>query len=422
MTIDVLDIDLATADGLGLLRALERDHGDKIARAASLMERLFLLRSPWAPGLRFAGGLTGPAGGMAGGPPQRFSCSGTSLAITDALASCIGEAVERTAQIERAGDTVEAGFSGMQRRIPESIRERIFSIDPRCVSSDAKVAWIRARPATSDDEVYVPADWCLRRQAPGALAIAGHALSTGAAAGPSWEGAALRAILELIERDAAALWWIGGARGRHAALEAPVHSECARLIAELRQSGWERRTWLLDITTDLGIPVCAALSIDGNGRGLACGLAARSSYAAAARAAVLEMCQMEVGLILARGKLTGQPHDRLSESEQALVDRADDLDARSCELLYPAGLGAEAGLPMAAGERDLLAHLLDRLSQSDMDVYLVDLTRSEIGIPVAAAIAPRLQIMPGDLTVARLRAQIASTDGAKSQTRRHKLF
>jgi hypothetical protein len=56
--LDFLDIDLASEQGAALLHAVADRHGASIARAATLASRLFLLRSPWAPGLRFVGGET----------------------------------------------------------------------------------------------------------------------------------------------------------------------------------------------------------------------------------------------------------------------------------------------------------------------------------------------------------------------------
>src|SRR5262245_39509503 len=57
----MLDIDLDSAPGAALLAALAERHGDALARVSRLPTRLFLLRSPAAPGLRFVGGEADPA-------------------------------------------------------------------------------------------------------------------------------------------------------------------------------------------------------------------------------------------------------------------------------------------------------------------------------------------------------------------------
>ena len=58
------------------------------------------------------------------------------------------------------------------------------------------------------------------------------------------------------------------------------------LLAQLRQGASARRSWLLDITTEIGVPCVAAVSCMADGFGFAFGLAARPTLEAAARSAV----------------------------------------------------------------------------------------------------------------------------------------
>jgi ribosomal protein S12 methylthiotransferase accessory factor len=303
--LNFLNVDLNSTPGAALLAALAERHGEALARVARLPERLFLLRSPWASGLRFIGGEVNAAHALnlpvhEGGA---FSLAGSGERLEDALASCLGEGVERLSQVERRGDLAREGpWSEMVGETLPAARGLIETLlqgppDQR----NAPVAWLRGR--TAGREVLVPADWCLRRPTQGPLAIPGAALSTGCAAGASFEAAAARALLEVVERDAVALWWIGGRRARPLAGESAAMAEAVRLLGVLREGGPERASWLLDLTTDLDIPCIAALSVDATrGTGLACGFAARLTPEAAARSAILEMCQMELGLLVALAK------------------------------------------------------------------------------------------------------------------------
>ncbi len=421
----MLDIDLATEEGRGLLAALDRAHGGPIAAAASRLQSLFLLRSPWAPGLRFAGGLASASGTADDGTETvtRFSSAGTGLTIPDALASCIGETVERLSQVERPGDVaVEAPVSEVAGRLPAAVRSRIEALAAGTTSTEASVAWVTACNGLTGAESRVPADWCLRRTSPGPLHVPGSALSTGVAAGATFDAAALRAVLELVERDAASLWWTGGRRGALLPLEGKASRTATQLIDDLRQGGLERRSWLLDITTDLHVPVYAALSTDRNGKRLACGLAARLEPENAVRAAILEMTQMEVGLLVAETKLAGAPGATMHASEQALVARARGLDARACLLLHPCGLRDVAVLADQSTVADRLRVLLAHLATQGIEVELVDLTRADLAIPVVAAIAPTLQLMPGDVMTERLSRVIAATGGGAAHTGGHSLY
>lgn len=418
---DVLDIDRDSPDGRALIDALAHDHGAAIAHAARTLERLFFLRAPWAPGLRFAGAIA-QAGNPGVGSFIRLSNSGTGTSVTDAIASCVGEAVERLSQIERAGDIcVTARLREVGERVPIAVRDRIAAIRPGTAGDAEPVSWLSARCARTGAESLIPADWCLRRSGAGHLAIPDGALSTGVAAGPNWEAAALRSVLELVERDAASLWWVGGQRARAPALESAANIRSVELLRELRQSARERRSWLLDVTTDVGVPVIAALSVGPDGRGLAIGIAARLDAASAARAAVLEMCQMEIALGIAQAKHSSQDAD-MQDAERMLVARAAALVAQTCELLHPAGPARDATIEAGPSDVERHAKIIDHLSGQGIDVYLVDLTRPDFAIPVVTAIAPGLQLMPGAITTNRLRNTIAETGGAHRFTRGFPLY
>jgi ribosomal protein S12 methylthiotransferase accessory factor len=213
-------------------------------------------------------------------------------------------------------------------------------------------------------------------------------LSSGAAAGPSFETAALRAVLELCERDAAAMWWLGGCRPKRFALEHPTIKAGAELIERLRQGEAARRTLLLDITTDNGIPVVAAVSVDHDGRGMACGLSSRLTASDAARAAVLEMCQMEMAAPIAEAKRAEGGDALLNDADRRHLRRAEFATA-DCELLHPRDMSrhATSGPPATLGLKGMIGHLRDR----GIRLFLVDHTRQDIGVAVARAVSPDLQ-------------------------------
>lgn len=121
--------------------------------------------------------------------------------------------------------------------------------------------------------------------------------STGCAAGPTAAEATRSALWECIERDAVALWWHGGLPAGPLALGIIDQSQ-PRLSRWLEQR--PRETILLELTTDIGLPVVAAVSADAGGRSVALGTAARPDLAAAALAALTEMIQTEAGMAQAR--------------------------------------------------------------------------------------------------------------------------
>jgi len=414
----MLAVDFDSAPGAALLAGLAERHGEALARAARLPDRLFLLRSPWAPGLRFVGAEVHAARALKL-PEHRsgaFSLAGSGDRLEDALASCLGEGVERLSQVERPGDAVlhcscaaaaAQALPGAQRLIETLLQE-----SPE--AHNIAVAWVRGQAAGR--EVLVPADWCLRRQTQGPLAIPGATLSTGCAAGATFEAAAARALLEVVERDAVALWWIGGRRGKPLAGESPAMAEAVRLLGILRQDSGERASWLLDLTTDLGVPCVAALSVDAAGKGLACGFAARLTLEGAARAAVLEMCQMELALLVALTKRDERGDAALNQVDRRHLDRARRIAADRCALLHPLGVPGAAVLLACDGPREELDALLAQLARCNIETALVNLTRPELGIPVVYAVAPQLQLFPCSLHTARLQNAIDTTGGGGRST------
>ena len=274
----MLDIDLSAPQGQALLAATARQFGAPLAVAAHRLTRLFFLRSPWAPGLRFVGGQAVNEDGPDALCDRRvFSQSGPAETVEAAVASCVGEAVEHLSQIERSGDIARTAPLDVVK--PDLMPTFQAPIQAQLAAADNTTAtpldWMLGRSLATGSDVLVPADWCVRR-APRRMGLQPPwILGSGVAAGPDWDWAASRALLELIERDAVALWWIGGHRGRPIVLHEPALAEAARLAAVLRQDQTERLSWLLDITTDLGIPCVVAVSCDRHGRGLVCGFAAR---------------------------------------------------------------------------------------------------------------------------------------------------
>jgi len=413
----MLNIDLDSAAGAALLAALAERHGDALARAARLPSRLFLLRSPHAPGLRFVGGEVDPARVLKLATHHgAFSLAGSGEKLEDAFAACLGEGVERLSQVERPGDAVrECSYEEAARQIMPAARSMIQTLlrGSHC-SEKSPVAWMSGKASAAD--VLIPADWCMRRHAKGPLAIPGAALSTGCAAGANFEAAASRALLEVVERDAVSLWWVGGQRAKPLAGESAAMAEAVRLLGVLRQGSEERASWLLDLTTDLGIPCVAAISLDGNGKGLACGFAARLALEAAARAAVFEMCQMELALPLVLAKRQQGGEAALNDVDRRHLDRAARIAADRCALIHPLGSPGRYSAPACDGPREELAALLAALAHRDVEVGLVDLTRPDFGIPVVGAIAPQLQLLPCSLHTERLQSVIANTGGGERWT------
>ena len=121
------------------------------------------------------------------------------------------------------------------------------------------------------------------------------------------------------------------------------------LLRQLRHgASVQRRTWLLDITTDIGVPCVAAVSCRADGSGFAFGLAARPALEAAARSAIVEMCQLELADAVVAAKRSERGDDALNAQDRIHLQRAA-INADQCGLLQPVAEHA-AHLPLHATE------------------------------------------------------------------------
>ncbi|MBV9077587.1 MAG: YcaO-like family protein [Methylobacteriaceae bacterium] len=363
--------------------------GPRSYRAAAIavageLTRIFTLPSPDAPGLAFVGGTADPVRyGFAPGLHPAANVSGRGAEPEAAFLGCIGEAVEHLSRLAWGDEAIERRGGEPPAGLGEITTAALMAACPAGRSGE----WIAARRLGSDEATALPVELVLSR--PGEPAPA----STGMGSGATIEAACLAGLLELVERDAAALWWHGGVPARPVAAEVLAEA-VGWLLPALRSGATGRITNFLDLTSDLGVPVVAALSTGSDGRGLACGLAARPSRTAAVRAALLELGQMELAHRLVELKLARGGPAALAPVEERHRRRMA-LDAAALPLLAPVGLPRPADAALAAAsEADLLASLADHLAGHGVEAVAVDLTRAALGIPAVRVVAPALQPLP----------------------------
>ena len=248
-----------------------------------------------------------------------------------------------------------------------------------------RIDWIACDERLSARPGWLPAGFCLlghRRDRASGLAPAN---SSGVAAAPTLEGAAVAAFLELVERDAVAIWWynrIARPRLRPSALADSMieaHAEWTR--------GRGRILDLHDLTHDLRIPVVAAVARDRDGRGIAFGFGAGASTEEAARHAVGELAQCEANLALIERRVERQGRRGLTAEARALLDFSHCTRVEDHAHLSGGPLRAP---PRRALELDLEG--CRRICRRhELAFFAVDLTRPGIGVPVARVVVPGLR-------------------------------
>jgi ribosomal protein S12 methylthiotransferase accessory factor len=216
--------------------------------------------------------------------------------------------------------------------------------------------------------------------------------SNGNAAGSSLEDAVLQGLLELVERDAVALWWYNRTR----APEVDLHAFGDPWLNELRQVYAElgRDVWVLDVTSDLRIPTMVALSRRLNSRyeGIVFGFGAHPDPQVALRRALTEMNQLMPAVIDAGadGGVTGLDGDpdaahwlqHATVANQPYLAPDPDLWPRR-----PADFEYQPRTDLADEVRTIQA----TLETLGMQLLVLDQTRPDIGLPVVKVIVPGLR-------------------------------
>ena len=417
-SLDDTDIDTVRIEALRwdiALDILTRSGSGPLGSAAPALRarfrRGFRLISPFAPGLFCLGGglgLSGPERDAHGS--DTLSVTGNGKTMSEAVTGLFGEAADLLSQFEQPGDIVDnpaqlSGWLAAWARINEV--------------ADASLDGYPAIRAPDGDRVIIPADVALRRSPERRRAMLPFALSSGCAAGPTRGDAELRAVLELIERDAAALWWYGGVPARPIDPGSPIGRAGTQCLKDFRKNVTSRDTRLFDITSNLGIPVFAAVSSNGTdsprfGHDMAFGFAARLDATAALEAAVSELCQMELAIPIARLKLTERGEKALNDADRKHLHRAA-FRLQDCPWLETGrnDVALESEPPPVASSTGLARHL----ATNGIDCLTAELTRSPFGVPVVRAIAPALQPFTDEIVTSRLRQSLPAGNGAVPRSR-----
>lgn len=343
----------ATLKSLGYIdeRGGKSGASDEIAQRGlvlSLLEKVeasFLKTSPLGDRAYLAGAVLAPASlDLSWGKPHPISAGGRGLTPMQAIESCAGELSERLAIYDFGG-----------RRAGKSVAVDLITGDLRPIDPTKIFRSTEGQSKSPSSE--------------------------GCGSGASLQDAVESGLLELVERDAVALWWRGGQRG------APARFGAAALQAVFGDDQ-SRSRWLLDVTTDIGTPVMVAISCDQKGGGVVVGAAGGWTERAASMKAALELAQMEVAAMMSLMKVERLGRKNLLPGDEQWLDRLQKHSVNECALFSPNG-----GSRRRTGEAGSWSALLRRLRKLNDSPDFIDITMSEIGMPCVRVRSAVLQPM-----------------------------
>ena len=207
--------------------------------------------------------------------------------------------------------------------------------------------------------------------------------SNGAAAGNTLEEAVLQGLLELVERDSVALWWHPMCRRPAFDLEAWDDPRIAAALAPQRALGTD--VWVLDLTSDLGIPAAVAVA-----QGMRVTSAPMMGYGAhvdpvlAVVRALTELAQLQTVVVRA----DESAFDSAGAGEKRWFST---VTVDSEPWLAPHGLVAPPPSPTYSSIGDAIDHVASRIERAGMSVLWSDASRPDVSLSIVRTYAPGMR-------------------------------
>jgi bacteriocin biosynthesis cyclodehydratase domain-containing protein len=310
-----------------------------------------------------------------------------------------GDEVRRRAGARRLGDAAVPlngclQFSDRQFRERDAwnARKSHYHFVPVPLDLDAEIDWTPVWSLSRLESRYLPTAFCYFNapQPDGEPFCIGD--SNGNAAGNTPEEAVLQGFLELVERDAVAIWWYNRVGRPEVDVESFADPYLDRVRSYLREHG--RDLWVIDLTSDLEIPVFAAISreVDGGEERIMPGFGAHLDPHVALVRAVTEMNQMLSNL----PETTGRSGPKESIEDRETLDWLRSATVANQPYLLPDPDAARRGASSyprswsddVAEDVRACQALVEGLG---MEMMVLDQTRPEIGLPVVKVIVPGLR-------------------------------
>ncbi|MDX1532408.1 MAG: TOMM precursor leader peptide-binding protein, partial [Rhodothermales bacterium] len=340
----------------------------------------------------------------------RRNASGKGATDVQARASALCEALERTSGIwqgdeprcrARMADFGDAAihpnavmrFSERQYRERERITAEGTRHDrvPHPFDPEAELDWSPVWSLTQERHRYLPTGYLYYSYPFTGGVLSCLPDSNGNAAGNTLEEAVLQGFMELVERDAVAIWWYNRLRKPALALDRFDVPYVHRVRDFLREEG--RDLWALDLTTDLGIPafVSASRRTDGGPEHISLGFGAHLDARIALLRSVSELVQL-ANRGLEKGK--ERPHGKKDREEIEAWMQTATLENQPYLAPDPdAPLRGPDAFPDRWSD-DLLddVHLCRRIvEERGLEMLVLDQTRPDLGLPVVKVLVPGLR-------------------------------
>lgn len=257
----------------------------------------------------------------------------------------------------------------------------------------AAIEWSPLWSLTHDATRYLPTAYCYYGYAQRHGVEFAQADSNGCGAGNNSAEAIVQGFLEVVERDAVAIWWYNRIRRPEVDLASFGDAYFDALVELHANLG--RRLCVLDITTDLEIPAFAAVSwcTDGGVDRVALGFGAHFDAHLAISRAVTELNQLLPAAHLCDA---GGDIGRLVPAGWRHWWQKETTGTQPQLVPSPASVKARRDYPKAPGRADLADDVracVDVASRAGLEVLVLDQSRPDIDFNVVKVVVPGLRHM-----------------------------
>ncbi len=213
-----------------------------------------------------------------------------------------------------------------------------------------------------------------------------HTDSNGCAAGNTREEAIVQGFLELVERDAYAIWWYN--RLQRPAVDLGEFDDAYIRDIQTQFTDFGRRIWVLDITSDLGVPTYVAMMhwMQDGKENMEFGSGSHFDRRIALLRSLTELSQF-----LTIGTMGGGG----ARGDQSSLDGVTPLRVEAYPFLLPAKnptpsppLGLDVPLDSV---REQVEACIEVSARAGLDFLVLDQTRPDVGVPVVRVLAPGLR-------------------------------
>lgn len=288
-------------------------------------------------------------------------------------------------------------FSSAQYRDREALNRdctKLFALVPLPFDSDETIEWTPVYSLTEKRFKLLPTAFCYNQYpTEDESAMFCYPDSNGCAAGNTLEEAILQGFLELVERDAVALWWYNRVRRPGLALESFDDPYIPRLIEYYQSLG--RRLYVLDLSADLRIPAFAAVSFrpGSERRNIMFGFGAHVDAKIALERALVELNQL---LPIAQAPGTDWKQGRYLTQDKVFTQWLNNATLENQPYFIPsedqpAKTAADYPQLCDAHVQGALEYCLDRAGEAGLETLVLDATRPDIGLPAVRVFMPGMR-------------------------------